>query len=74
MSKFYRDRIHKARLYVDRSFHSSVTLQRLARWGLGLEPSIEALAYELTVFRRESSFFFFLFFFLFILRNFPSIV
>ena len=30
LSKFYRDRVHRAHLYVDRSFHSLVTLQRLA--------------------------------------------
>ena len=26
LSKFHRDRVHRARLYVDRSFHSLVTL------------------------------------------------
>ena len=30
LNKFYRDRVHRACLYVDRSFHSLVTLQRLA--------------------------------------------
>ena len=35
LSKFYCDRVHTAHLYVDRSFHSLVTLQHLARWGLG---------------------------------------
>jgi len=34
-----------------------VTLQRLATWGLGLEPSIEALAHKLTIRRREFSFY-----------------
>ena len=57
LSKFYRDRVHRARLYVDRSFHSLVTLQCLAKWGLGLEPSAEAKAHELTVRRREFSFY-----------------
>ena len=34
-----------------------MTLQRLATWELGLEPSVEALAHELTVRRREFSFY-----------------
>ena len=59
LSKFHRDHIHKARLHANRSFHSLVTFQRLAMWGLGPEPSIEALAHEFTVRRRE---FFYLFF------------
>ena len=53
LSKFYCDRIHRARLYVDRSFHSLVTFQRLARWGLGPKPSVEAIAHEVTVCRRK---------------------
>ena len=54
LSKFHRDHVHKARL--DRNFHSLVNLQRLAKWGLGPNPSIEALAHELTVRRREFPF------------------
>ena len=57
LSKFHRDRVHRARLHADRSFHSLVTLQRLATWELGPEPSVEALAHELTVRRREFSFY-----------------
>ena len=55
LSKFHRDRIHRACLHADsdRSFHSLVTLQRLATWVLGPELSIEALAHELTVRRQE---------------------
>ena len=52
MSKFHRDRVHRARLHADRSFHSLVTFQRLATWGLDPKPSIEALAHELTVHRQ----------------------
>ena len=66
LSKFHRDRVHRARLHIDRSFHSLVTLRRLAKWGLGPEPSDEAIAHEVTV--RKSKFlakplFYFLFFF-----------
>ena len=68
MSKFHRDRVHRARLHTDRSFRSLVTLRRLAKWGLGPEPSDEAIAHEVTV--RKSKFsakflakFFFFFFF-----------
>ena len=55
LSKFHRDRVHRARLHVDRSFHSLVTLQRLFTWRLAPEPSVEALAHELTIRRREFS-------------------
>jgi len=34
-----------------------VTFQRLATWELGPEPSVEALAHELIVRRREFSFY-----------------
>ncbi|XP_050259671.1 uncharacterized protein LOC126704685 [Quercus robur] len=34
LSKFHHDRVHRARLYVNRDFHSLVTLRRLAKWGL----------------------------------------
>ena len=61
LSKFHYDHIHRAHLHADRSFHSLVTLQRLAIWELGPEPSIEALAHELTVRRRESFFYYFFF-------------
>ena len=53
MSKFYCDRVYRAHLYIDKNFHSLVTLQRLARWGLGLEPSAEAIADEVIVHRRK---------------------
>ena len=65
MDRFYVERIQKARLYTDRTFHSLVSLQRLAAWGLGPVPSAEALAHEITTRRREF-FFCFLFLFLFI--------
>ena len=64
MSRFYVKRIQKARLYTDRTFHFLVSLQRLATWGLGPEPSVEALAHEITTHRREFSFY--LSFYLFI--------
>ena len=68
LSKFHRDRVHGARLHTDRSFRSLVTLRRLAKWGLGPEPSDEAIAHEVTV--RKSKFlakplFLFLFFIFF---------
>ena len=53
MSKFHRDHIHRARLFVDRNFHSLVTLQHLAKWGLGPKPSAETIAQEVTVRRRK---------------------
>ena len=56
LSKFYLGRVQKARLYINRTFHSLVSLQRLATWGLGLELSVEAIAHELTVRKRKSSF------------------
>ena len=54
LSKFHRDRVHRARLHADRSFHSLVTLRRLAKWGLGPEPSDEAIAHEVTVRKSKS--------------------
>ena len=62
LSKFHRDHVHRARLHTDRSFHSLVTLRRLAKWGLGLEPSDEAITHEVTVRRSKlyiKGFFFF---------------
>ena len=56
MSRFYVERIQKARLYTDRTFHFLVSLQRLTTWGLGPEPSVKALAHEITTRRREFSF------------------
>ena len=35
LSRFYIERLQKARLYTDRTFHFLVSLQRLATWGLG---------------------------------------
>nr|XP_023879960.1 uncharacterized protein LOC111992324 [Quercus suber]XP_023879961.1 uncharacterized protein LOC111992324 [Quercus suber] len=55
LSKFHRDRVHRARLHSDRDFHSLVTLRRLAKWGLGPKPSEEALAHEITVRRRMAT-------------------
>ena len=54
LSKLHRDRVHRARLHIDRDFHSLVSLRRLAKWGLGPNPSEEALAHEITV--RKSKF------------------
>ena len=56
LSKFYVERVQKARLYTDRTFHFLVSLQRLTTWGLGLEPSAEAIAHELTIRRRKFSY------------------
>ena len=58
LDRFYVERIQKARLYTDRTFHSLVSLQRLAAWGLGPIPSAEALAHEITTRRRELFLFF----------------
>ena len=58
LDRFYVERIQKARLYTDRMFHSLVSLQRLATWGLGPIPSAEALAHEITTRRRELFLFF----------------
>ena len=55
MSRFHIERVQKARLYTDRTFHSLVSLQRLATWGLGPKPSVEALAHEITVHGRKFS-------------------
>ena len=64
LSRFYIEQVQKARLYTDRTFHSSLSLQHLATWGLGPKPSAEAIAHELTVRRRKffflSSFSFFI--------------
>ena len=48
LDRFHIERIQKARLYTDRTFHSLVSLQRLATWGLGPIPSPEALAHDIT--------------------------
>ena len=53
LDRFYIERVQKARLYTDRTFHSLVSLQRLATWGLGPIPSTEALAHEITTRRRK---------------------
>ena len=53
LSKFHRDRVHRARLFADRDFHSLVTLRRLAKWGLGPEPLDEAIAHEVIVRRSK---------------------
>ena len=54
-----------ARLYTNRTFHSLVSLQRLAAWGLGPVPSAKALTHEITTRRREL-----FLFFIFIIINF----
>ena len=41
MDRFYVERIQKARLYTNRTFHSLVSLQRLAAWGLGPIPLVD---------------------------------
>ena len=56
MSRFYVECIQKARLYTDKTFLFLVSLQLLATWGLGLEPSVDALAHEITTHIREFSF------------------
>ena len=48
LSRFYLERVQRACLYADRSFHSLVTLHCLATWRLGPEPSPKALAHEFT--------------------------
>ena len=63
--RFYIEHIQKARLYTDMTFHSLVSLQRLATWGLGPVPSAEALAHEITTRRREFFFVFYFYFYLF---------
>ena len=53
LDRFYIERVQKARLYTNRTFHSLVSLQRLATWGLDPIPSAEALAHEITTRRRK---------------------
>ena len=53
MDRFYIERVQKAHLYTNRTFHSLVSLQRLATWGLDPIPSAEALAHEITTRRRK---------------------
>ena len=48
LDSFHLERIDKVRAFPERSFHSLVTLSRLAAWGLGLEPTVENLAHEET--------------------------
>ena len=40
-------------MFVDRNFHSLVTLQCLAKWGLSPKPSVEAIAHEVTIHRHK---------------------
>ena len=56
LSKFHRDRVHRACLHAERDFHSLVTLTHLAKRGLGPEPSDEAIAHEVTVRKSKFSF------------------
>ena len=53
LSRFYLECVQQARQFADRSFHSLVTLQHLATWGLGPEMSVETLAHEFTTRRRK---------------------
>ena len=53
LSRFYIERVQKACLCTDRTFHFLVSLQRLATWGLSPEPSTEAIAHELTIRSRK---------------------
>lgn len=55
LSKLHRYHIHKARLHTDRDFHSLVNLRRLAKWGLGPNPSDIVLAHEITVRKRMAT-------------------
>ena len=55
LSKFNLDRVQQACSFADRTFHSLVTIRRLASWGLGPEPTKEALAHKLTTRRRKLS-------------------
>ena len=56
--RFYIEHIQKARLYTDMTFHSLVSLQHLATWGLGPVFSAETLAHKITTRRRELFLFF----------------
>ena len=55
LSKFNLDRVQQACSFADRTFLSLATIRRLASWGLGLEPTEEALAHKLTTRRRKIS-------------------
>ena len=82
LSRFYIKWVRKARLYTNRTFHFLFSLQRLATWGLGPEPSVEAIAHKLTIRRCKFSYhrfpfpfslsfsFLFLFFFFFLIMSF----
>ena len=56
LSRFFVERVQKAHLYTDRTFHFLVRLQLLAIWGLGPELSTETIAHELTIRRRKFSY------------------
>ena len=58
LDRFYIEHIQKARLYTDMTFHSLVSLQHLATWGLGPVLSAETLAHKITTRRRELFLFF----------------
>ena len=73
LSKFHRDRVHRARLHTDTSFRSLVTLKRLAKWGLGPEPSDEAIAHDVIACRSKLYIKGFLFFFLFFFLHVPNL-
>ena len=59
--------VFKRLVYTPTGRFTLVSLQHLVTWGLGPEPSVEALAHEITTRRCEfSSLFFLLFIYLFI--------
>ena len=59
--------VFKRLVYTPTGRFTLVSLQRLVTWGLGPEPSVEALAHEITTRRCEfSSLFFLLFIYLLI--------
>ena len=65
LNKFYLDRIYQVRTFLGRSFHSLVTLSRLAAWGLGLVPIAKNRSHKETTLRSKYRLFFSFFFFFF---------
>ena len=63
LTNFYLNCIQQACSFIDRTFHSLVMLCSLATWGLGPEPTEEALAHELTT--RRSKLYIYLFIIIF---------
>ena len=73
LDKFYLDRIDMVRAFPERTFHTLVTLSRLAAWGLGPVPTAENLGHEKTTRRRKYHLLHFISIspFFFFLTNFP---